>query len=140
MTASIRGNSGLFKVYQDGAEHVIDTITRVSISQDSTFSRSNYVGNQVPEGDQSIEGWSGQVEVEVKSAVVDEFIDGLVTDNLNGIGVSEYSFIDTEKYADGTRASYVYFDSQWKMSKEQGGLTDKTTKRLDFQASGRIRI
>jgi hypothetical protein len=138
MTASIRGQQGLFKAYQDGEEQVFDAITRISINQDSTFSRSFYVGNNVPEGDQAIEGWSGQVEAEVKNAAFDEFIDGLVTDNLNGIGVSEYTFIHTEKYADGTSKSYVYFDCQWRLSKENGGLNEKMTKRLDFQASGRI--
>lgn len=140
MPASIRGHQGLFKVFENGSEVVIDTITNVSVNQDSNFSRSMYVGNPLPEGDQSIEGWSGSIDMEVKSDIVDAFIDGLVTNNLNGIGVSDYTFITTENYPDGTSASYVYFDCQWSMTKSQGGLSDKMTKTLNFQASGRVRL
>ena len=140
MPPSIRGHQGLLKFFQDGAEVLIDTLTRVSVNQDSNFSRAFYVGNPVPEGDQSIEGWSGQLEMEVKNAIADEFMDALVTNNLNGIGVSEYTFITTESYPDGTRKSYVYFDVQWRLSKDQSGLNEKVTKRLDFQASGRLSL
>ncbi len=140
MVASIRGHQAHFKLYENGAERVISTITKVSVNQDSSFSRSMYIGNSLPEGDQTIEGWSGQLEMEVKDAGVDEFIDGLITNNLNGIGVSEYTFITTEYFPDGTYSSYVYFDCQFKMSKDQGGMNDKVTKRLDFQASGRSRV
>lgn len=137
MSASIRGHAGQFKIFQDGALANIVDITKVSVAQDSSFSRSFYVGRPVPEGDQAIEGWSGSVDLEVKDASVDEFIDALVQNNLNGIGVSDYTFMTTENYADGTSKSYVYFDVQWKMSRENGGLNEKITKKLDFQASGR---
>jgi hypothetical protein len=140
MPASIRGHQGLFKVFENGSEVVIDTITSVSVNQDSNFIRSMYVGNPIPEGDQSIEGWSGSIDMEVKSDVVDAFIDGLVNNNLNGIGVSDYTFITTENYPDGSSASYVYFDCQWSMTKSQSGLSDKMTKTLNFQASGRVRL
>lgn len=140
MAASIRGHSGLFKVFENGAEHIFDTITSVSVNQDSSFSRSEYVGNPVPEGDQSLLGWSGSFDMEVKNDVADAFIDNLVTNNLNGIGVSDYTFITTELYPDGTSASYVYFDCQFSLSKSQSGLSDKITKSMNFQASGRLRI
>lgn len=138
--ATIRGHQGQFKTYQDGAEVVIDSKTRVSINQDSTFMRSHFVGNPIPEGDQAIEGFSGQIEMEVRNDVADRFIDALITNNLNGIGVSDYTFISTESYSNGTSASYVYFDCQWKLSKDQSGQTEKITKRLDFQCSGRVRL
>lgn len=140
MTASIRGHQGLFKVYQDGVEIVIDTITSVSINQDANFSRSMYVGNPIPEGDQSIDGWSGSFDMEIKNDVIEKFIDALVTNNLNGIGVSEYVFISTENYPDGSSASYVYFDCQFKINKTQSGMNEKIKKTVNFQASGRTRI
>ncbi len=140
MVASIRGHQGLFKIYENGAEVGIVAITRVSVAQDSTFQRSFFVGNAVPEGDQTIEGWSGQIETEVKNDTSEAFIDNLINNNLNGIGVSDYAFITTEKYPNGTQASYVYFDCQFKLSRDQSGLNEKITKRLDFQASGRARI
>lgn len=96
-----------------------------------------YVGQAVPEGDQAMEGWSGSIDLEVKDAEVDTFIDALTNNNLNGIGVSDYSFLTTENYGDGTTQSYVYFDVQWKMGRRQSGLNEKVTKRLEFQASGR---
>lgn len=138
MSASIRGHQGQIKIFQDGALQNIVNMTQVSINQDSDFSRSEYIGNPVPEGDQSMKGWSGSIDLEVKDAEVDTFIDALVTNNLAGIGVSDYTFISTEQYADGTVASYVYFDCQFKMSKTQGGLSTKMTKKLDFQCSGRL--
>jgi hypothetical protein len=97
-----------------------------------------YVGNPVPEGDQTIEGFSGSFDMEVKDNSLDTFIDGLISNNLAGIGVSDYTFISTENYADGTSSSYVYFDCQFKMSKTQGGLNAKMTKKLDFQCGGRL--
>jgi hypothetical protein len=138
--ASIRGHQGQFKIFQDGALSKIVDITKVSVSMDSTFSRTYYVGRPVGVGDQSIEGWSGSCDLEVTDSSVDDFIDALVTNNLNGIGVSDYTMVTTENYADGSSKSYVYFDVQFKMSRDQGGLNDKITKKLDFQASGRLSL
>lgn len=137
MSASIRGHQGQIKFFQDGGQLNIVNLTSLDVNQDSTFMRSNYVGQPEPEGDQAIEGWSGSAEAEVKDASIDLMIDALVTNNLNGIGVSAYSFLTTELYADGTTQSYVYYDVQFKMGKKQGGLQEKITKRLEFQASGR---
>lgn len=140
MSASIRGHQGQIKFFQDGDIIGFSNLTNVSINQDSTFSRAMYVGSPIPEGDQSIEGWSGSVEAEVKDDEMDVFIDALVNANLAGIGVSDYTFVSTESYADGTQSNYVYFDCQFRLSKTQGGLSTKTTKRLDFQCSGRQRL
>jgi hypothetical protein len=137
MSASIRGHQGTIKLFQDGAVVGIVDITSVDIKQDSSFSRTFYVGRAVPEGDQTIEGWSGSLEMQVKNAEVDKFIDALVTANLNGIGVSDYTMVTTENYADGTSQSYVYYDCQFKMSRKQSGLNEKMTKTLEFQCSGR---
>lgn len=137
---SIRGHQGQFKIFENGSLANIVDLTTVEVNQDSTFMRTMYVGRSIPEGDQAIEGWSGSVELEVKDAAVDEFIDALVTNNLNGIGVSDYSFTTTELYSDGTLKSYVYFDVQFKMSRRQSGLNEKMTKRMEFQASGRLPI
>lgn len=135
---SIRGHEGQIKFFANG-QQVGQTIvlTSVNINQDSTFMRSYYVGRPVPEGDQAIEGWSGDCEAEVKDASIDTFIDALVTNNLNGIGVEDYTLVSTELYSDGTSQSYVYFDMNFKMSRKQEGLQAKITKRLEFQASGR---
>lgn len=137
---SIRGHQGQFRIFENGELKNIVNLTSVDVNQDSNFSRSFYVGQQVPEGDQSIEGFSGTAELEVKDDEVDKFIDALITNNLNGIGISDYTFIVTENYANGTSSSYAYFDCQFKMSRRQSGLNEKITKRLEFQASGRIRL
>jgi hypothetical protein len=140
MPASIRGHQGQFKIFENGALVNIVNLTSVDIKQDSTFSRAYYVGAAQPEGDQSCEGFSGSVEAEVKDEEIDNFIDALINNNLNGIGVSEYTFMSTENYGDGRTASWVYFDVQWKMSRKQGGLNEKVTKTLEFQASGRLKV
>ena len=140
MSASIKGHQSQLRItLNDGDSKIID-ITGFDVSQDSNFSRSFYVGRQIGEGDQTIEGWSGSFSCEVKDASIDDLIDDIITNNLNGIGVSEIAILDTELYADGTSRSYVYFDNQFKMSKSVKGLNEKMTKGLDFQASGRIRI
>lgn len=140
MSASIRGHQGQFKIFENGSLANIVDITSVDVNQDSSFSRTFYVGKPVGEGDQAIEGWSGSLELQVKDAEVDKFIDALITNNLNGIGVSDYTFVTTENYADGKVASYVYYDVQFKMSRKQSGLNEKMTKRLEFQAAGRQAI
>jgi hypothetical protein len=140
MTASIRGHQGRIKVYRQGKDTLVVNLTRVDINQDSSFTRSNYVGNALPEGDQSIEGWSGSMDAEVKDDAIDQFIDALVNQNLAGIGVEDITVLSEEYYPDGRVASYVYFDCQFRMSKSIAGLTEKQTKRLDFQASGRQRL
>jgi hypothetical protein len=140
MVASIRGHQGKFFIYENGALANIVNITSVSVQQESSFMRTNYVGSAIPEGDQAVEGWSGNVELQVKDAAVDDFIDALVNNNLNGIGVSDYSFVVTENYGDGQTASWVYTDCQWKMSRKQSGLNEKVTKTLDFQAAYRKKL
>ena len=135
--ASIRGHQGQIRFLTDGQDQSFVAIKKLTLNQDSTFIKSYYVGQSIPEGDQAIEGWSGNIECEVKDAGIDLFIDALCTNNLNGIGVSDYSMISTENYSDGTTQSYGYFDMQFKMSKDQAGLQEKMTKRLDFQAMQR---
>ncbi len=137
---TIRGHKGAFKIFENGELKNIVDITSVEINQDSTFQRSFFVGRPVGEGDQTQEGWSGSIDLEVRNAIVEDFIDALVTNNLNGIGVSDYAFTSTEEYSDGTRRTYVYSDVQWKYSRSASGLTEKITKSLEFQASFRIRL
>jgi hypothetical protein len=96
------------------------------------------VGASVGEGDQSVEGWSGSCDFEVKSAAIDDFIDAMIAGNLAGVGLDETTLVVNENYADGQVRSYVYYDVQYKMSHKIGGLTEKVTKSLEFQASGRI--
>ncbi len=140
MPPSIRGHQGRLRILRNGADSGIINMTSFDRNQDSTFSRSMYVGRAIGEGDQSMEGWSGSFELEVKDASVDALIDALVSGNLAGIGVEDVAFLEDELYADGTLSSYVHFDVQMKMSKRQGGSPDKMTKRLDWQSSGRQRL
>jgi len=140
MTASIRGHQGKFLIYQDGALVNIVNLTNVDINQESSFMKTYYVGQAVPEGDQAIEGWTGSVELQVKGPEVDNFIDALVNNNLNGVGVSDYAFVVTENYGDGTSASWGYSDIQWKMGRKSGGLNEKITKRMEFQAMTRQKL
>lgn len=140
MTASMRGHQAVLKVFKNGQNADLVTITRFEVNQDSTFQRSHYVGNPIPEGDQTQEGWSGSFDTEVKGPEVDDLVDALVTANLNGIGVEECTIMATENYADGRTQSYVYADCQFKMSKTQPAQTEKITKRVEFQSQLRIRL
>jgi hypothetical protein len=138
--ASIRGHQNKLRLFKSGQPVNLLNITSFEANQDSDFSRSNYVGNQIPEGDQAILGWSGSVDLEVKDATVEDIVDSIIAGNLVGIGVDEISMLLTEEYPNGQTASYVYYDMQLKMSKRSGGLNEKVTKRLDWQASGRIKL
>jgi len=138
--ASIRGHQGFFKVYQDGGEVKLLAIKSVDVNQDSSFITSMYVGDPLVENDQAIEGFSGSIDMEVKDNVAEKFIDFLITNNNNGIGVSDYTFVVTENYPDGTSTSYAYFDCVFKMSRRQAGLSEKITKKLDFKAAGRLAL
>ena len=138
--ASIRGHQGEFRILEDGNVVDIIEVLNVSVKMDGQMMRSKYVGRATPVGDQAIEGWSGSMDMEVVDDTVELFIDNLVNNNLAGIGVADYAFVVTENYDNGTSASYLYSDCQFMYSRENGGLDAKITKKLDFQASTRIRI
>ena len=61
-------------------------------------------------------------------------------ENINGIDVSEYTMTDTELYRDGTQKTYVYSGLRMSVSKSSGGLTDKVTKSVTFQADARVEV
>lgn len=136
--SSIRGHQGSIKVFKQGKDRGIINVTSFEANQDSTFIRSNYVGQALPVGDQTEEGWSGTIDTEVTGTEVDDLIDEVITENLNGIGREDITMILGENYPNGQIRNYVYFDVQLKMSKRNGPQTEKVTKRLDFQASGRL--
>ena len=140
MSASIRGNNYRLDVLMDGQEFSIDTITNVNINQDSTFLRSNFVGSPIAEGDQTHEGWSGSMDMEVKNAVAEAIIDAVVAGVLNGVGAPQVSIVETETYNDGTTISYMYGDVQMKLSKTSPGQNAKITKRLDLQMGYRKQV
>jgi len=138
--ASIRGNRGSIKLFKNGSDVELLNVTSFEVNQDTDFMRSNYVGSSVPEGDQSQQGWSGSIDVEVKDSTVDDIIDAIVNNNLAGVGADEFSVLLGEEYPDGGAAYYAYSDVQLKMSKRNPGQTEKITKRLDFQASFRTKL
>lgn len=135
--ASIRGNVCQLKLFRDGGDLEVINVKNFEVNQASTFIKSMYVGAQVPVGDQSIEGWEGSLEIDVVDARIDEIIDALVTANLAGVGISDYSMVHTDTYPKGTVKSYVYFDMQFKLSRRVPGMNEKVTQRLEFQAMGR---
>ena len=136
---TLRGHQARIKIFYNNAEQVIDTIQRISIGQESSFSRQYFVGNPIPEGDQSQDGWSGTLDVQVRNPIIDDLIDVLINANQRGIAIGDYALLTTELYSDGSNRSYMYSDMQFKMNRDQGGLQEKIMKRLDFQASIRIR-
>lgn len=138
--AAIKGHQTEFRILEDGNIVDIIEITKFSRNQDANMSRAYYVGKKVGVGDQTHEGWSGSIDMEVANAKVEDFIDGLITGIRNGIGRKDYALVDTELYDDGTSRSYVYNDCQFKLTKDNGGLTEKVTKKLDWQASDRTKL
>lgn len=134
---SIRGHQNQLRLYENGELKEIFTITRASVSQESSFTRSFYVGARFPEGDQSLDGWTGEIEMEVKGPEIDEFMDALQANNLAGIGVSDYALVISENYSDGRSKAYVYYDVQFRLSKSVPAMNEKVTKTYEFQAAGR---
>lgn len=136
---SIKGHQVGIQFFKDGKQIVINNITNLSINQDSDFSRSQYLGNPIPEGDQVFNGWSGSFDLEVKGSEVDDLMEGITTQNYNGAGISDLSLIETENYGDSQTASYIHQDVQLKMSKSAQG-NSKVTKKIDFQSSFRSKL
>jgi hypothetical protein len=137
---SIRGHQGQIKLFRNGQEAGILNITRFEVSQDSSFLKSFYVGQGIPEGDQTVEGWSGSIDIEVKDDAAEQVIDAIISSQLAGIGVDELTMLLSELYGNGQLASYVYSDMQFRISKTNPGQNEKVTKRLDFQAMYRTRL
>lgn len=138
--ASIRGQMGSLRMLKAGQIVNIVNITKFSVNLDSTFMRSQFVGRAIPEGDQSIDGYSGSIDTEVKDSAEEDFIDAIITQNLAGVGVEDCALVLTETYPDGSEVSYMYNDCQFKYAREQGGASEKITKRLEFQASSRTKL
>lgn len=137
---SIRGHQGEIKLFENGALVDVVAITDFEVQEDKSFTRSHYVGKNVPEGDTVINGWTGSFSTEIKNDVLEAFIDRLNTANLNGIGYADYTLLSTEFYPDGKTASYVWFGNQFKLSKSQKGLNEKMTRKIEFQSDGRTRL
>ena len=138
--ATIRGHQATFKIFQDGEEVVIDSITRVSLSEESTLSRHMYVGNATPQTDKTNMGWTGSFEMEVRDATVERLFDRIISQSKLGVGQQNYSFVIREHYTDGTVSAYVYPDCQFKIAREQSGLENKITKTIEFIAGTRARV
>lgn len=138
--ATIRGHQAVFKIYKDGEEQVIDSITRVSIREESQLTRHSYVGDRNTQSDKTHMGWSGSFEMECRNALIEELLDEVITGNLNGVNRPDYTFQITEVYSDGSRSSHIYTDCVFSYGREQGGMDSKVTKSIDFQASRRVRL
>lgn len=136
--ATIRGHQAGIKFFENGTPVGIVDITRFEVSQEASFQRSKYIGNPIPEGDVSYSGFSGSADLEIRDPKSEEFIDAMINNNLAGVGVSDYSLTVQEFYPNGQTRTWAYFDVQWKMSASYGSLEDKVTKRLEWQAAGRI--
>lgn len=135
---TIRGHQAVIKFFKNGDDVEIVDITKFEVTQDASFSRSKYIGNPIPEGDVAYMGFTGTADLEVRDSGMEELIDAMVQDNLGGVGVADYSLTVQEFYPDGSNKSWAYFDVQWKMGASYGSLEEKVTKRLEWQAGGRI--
>jgi hypothetical protein len=140
MSTSIRGHQTAVKFFRNGQLVNLATLTRFEIQMDSSMSKSFYVGSPVPEGDQTIEGWSGSADLEVKGPELDDLMDAIINQNMAGVGVDEITIVDTEMYPDGRSRTYVYSGVRLSTSKSQGGLNEKVTKRLNIQANLRTLV
>lgn len=138
--ATIRGHQAQIKFFLNGSDVELVDVTRFEVNQDSSFLRSKYVGNPIPEGDVMYQGFTGTADVEVRDSRVEDLMDALVNQNLVGVGVQDASLVAQEFYPDGTNKSWAYFDVQYRMSATYPNLEEKVTKRLEFQAAGRIAL
>ncbi len=136
----INGQSGVFQLFKDGKKIFVDTVTRVSVNQEVNTNRHFYVGNPIPQIDQQMLGWTGSFEMHVNNAIIEEFMDEIITATMNGIGLPEHAFMLTELYANGSRSGYYYTQCYFKMNREQAGADQKITKTLEFQAAMRTKM
>ena len=126
---SIRGHQARIKTFRNGQEAGVFNITRFERNQESSFLKSFYVGQPIHEGDQTIEGWTGSMDLEVKDPNVEDLIDALINANLAGIGVDEIVILEDEFYGDGSVRTYAYSDIQMRLSKTNPGQNEKITNR-----------
>lgn len=135
---TIRGHQAQIKFYKDGNLQDVVDITRFEANQDASFIRSKYVGNPIPEGDVAYQGFTGSADLEVRDSRAEDIIDALIEQNLGGVGVSDHSISVQEFFDDGSSKSWVYFDVQWRLSASYPNLEEKVTKRMEWQAAGRV--
>lgn len=135
---TIRGHQAQVKFFLDGNDLEVVDLSRFEVTQDSSFIRSKFIGNPIPEGDVVYQGFTGSADAEVRDSKMEDLIDLLVQQNLQGTGVQDTSLVVQEFYDDGQSKSWVYYDVQWRLSGSYPSLDEKVTKRLEFQAAGRI--
>lgn len=135
---TIRGHQAQIKFFKDGNIVGIVDLTRFEANQDANFMRSKFIGNPIPQGDVAYQGFTGSADLEVRDSIAEELIDALIEQNLGGVGVSDHSISVQEFYDDGSTKSWVYFDVQYRLTASYPNLEEKVTKRLEWQASGRV--
>ena len=139
-TPTIRGDKVDVRLFENGELKVIGPLTRISINQESNPTRHFYVGNVIPEGDQSISGYSGSLDYEARNRQFNDFFDRMEKAIQTGVAVPSYTMVVTERYNDGTHSIYAYADMQFTFSVDAAGLQEKVMKRVNWQASSRSKI
>jgi len=137
---AIQGKDTQIRLFRNGTLVNVVEVSNFNVKQDADFTRSSYLGNVPSIGDVNHKGWSGDFEVEVVNAAIDDLIDALITENLSRIDYEEIVIHDQENYRDGTKAAWVYYGIQMRYSKTASGRDEKVKKKIEFQADERRKI
>ena len=137
---TIRGNSAQIRTIRNGEVINVGPITNFQSSMDSEFFRTFGVGDSVGKSDQAINGWTGRFDLELDNPGLSDFINDMVTENLNGVGLSDYVIVQTFFYSDGQSRSFAFTDCVFRYSENVPTNQGKITASVDFQASRRTEV
>ena len=136
MAVSIRGNRGHLRIIEDGQAVELYEITQFSFREDAQSRKSHYVGQNDPETDKLLDGWSGQLALEVKTGLVDELMQRFNDASDAGVTVPTIVLMLYVEYPNLTSGTYVFsgvtimYDGY-----QQSGSQEKITKTISFIAS-----
>lgn len=136
-SSAVKGKDTKVRLMRNGTPVAAIGLKSFSADQDAEFTRDEYLGEVQGVGDTDHKGWTGSMEFEVNSAAVADFIDALVTNNLERVNADEVTILHTIFYRDGSQKAWAYSGVQAKYGAEVPGMHDKSTEKLDWQADDR---
>ena len=147
MAATIRGDNAHIIIVEDGERLPIFEIVNFEASSKTEEHESFFVGRKDPETDALERGWTGSFTVEVKSAVIDDLMNRIMTARRSRVAppdvritmIEDYVKADTPESVRSDLSSKTFLDCQLIYANlRTGGLNEKITKTIGFNASKMI--
>jgi len=142
MTIS-RGSDKQFRFYKARTGELVRTInpTSCSINLDSNVERQKRLGTRIKPVRQTVDGHSGSATFEIEGPVMQDIIDDIISNYLDGLSEYKVELFEREYYpATGTSRSYRYPGACFTVNTDNPETDSPSTVTVNFTTEPRIRI